>query len=345
MGTGQRPVPQMTGWNIETRGESFYLFGPGGNEFDDRDGLPFCKTEAGWWVAGGQLRAVRAALELVQISNDRYWTSVMEQAEAARPGSGFGPDRGVGLVAGSGPDGAGEGLVFTGLPEHAWKYARMRSLEFTYAELPGLTGAARAIAAGWGCETGPVISTEQARQWALEDDVRWVEQMMRLRMEQGAWPPGALIPPPGALVAILDRKKDDRDRIDITAVRMALERLAERGWLSGEGPMYLAPQRLPDGRLNPAAPPEPPGVRRFYRHSNTGKVYEALRARISDGDLPPGALAPTANEVAGRYQVGQAVASNALRMLTEDGWIEPGRGRGRRYTSTPAHADRQTAPS
>lgn len=63
-------------------------------------------------------------------------------------------------------------------------------------------------------------------------------------------------------------------------------------------------------------------------------IADALRARISSGELPPGERVPGENELMATYGVGRDTASKALRLLREEGLTETRQGaptRVRRY--------------
>ena len=65
--------------------------------------------------------------------------------------------------------------------------------------------------------------------------------------------------------------------------------------------------------------PEEPGYLR---------IAADLRARISAGDLPPGAKIPTETALMAEYGVSRTVAKNAVLILKSDGLVEGRRGSG-----------------
>ncbi len=67
------------------------------------------------------------------------------------------------------------------------------------------------------------------------------------------------------------------------------------------------------------------------RHSNTPlyqQLYEHLRGKIRAGDLRPGDLLPTENDLLDQHQVSRAVVRQALDELVREGLIYRQRGRG-----------------
>lgn len=57
------------------------------------------------------------------------------------------------------------------------------------------------------------------------------------------------------------------------------------------------------------------------------RIADELRARIADGELPPGADVPTEAELAARWRTSRGPVRNALALLRVEGLIETGRGR------------------
>lgn len=225
MGAAQLPVPAMRGWNVELRGATFWLYGPGGHDLNDRGSLPFARTTQGWWVADTQLVPVLASLELVQYALQLYRLRHAGGSGPEDPGMGAGPDRGVDVIEGQGPLRCGAGLVFTGLPEHQWEYERLRSLQFTYAELGrllkrlGMWYRRKHVDA-----TVPVLTAQDLDAWLLEGDTWAVYHGMRRQLERGRWPERTLLPGPRQLAALLEL---DRTALHPGAVQAALARLAK----------------------------------------------------------------------------------------------------------------------
>ncbi|WP_158587803.1 GntR family transcriptional regulator [Clavibacter lycopersici] len=66
--------------------------------------------------------------------------------------------------------------------------------------------------------------------------------------------------------------------------------------------------------------------------SNPGPLHAqltaALRTRIADGSLPPGAQLPTEAELQERFGISRSVVRQALLSLTAEGLVQRGRGRG-----------------
>jgi DNA-binding MarR family transcriptional regulator len=220
MGVIHVPVPSMSGWHIEARGRSFHLAGPGGNEFNAPEHLPFARVFSGWWVAQHHLHAVCAALELVDHILDLGWRATIRERDDERPGSGSGAVRPIKIKTGSGPNRIGTGMIFTGLPEHGWPCDHLRSLEFNYAELPLLLGWVLGLHAD-NClctmpPEGPIIPEYEMLAWRAETAAASAEMLeaanalshkgeriyaeLSQAIADGAYAPGECLPMQGQML-------------------------------------------------------------------------------------------------------------------------------------------------
>src|SRR5580658_1390514 len=73
----------------------------------------------------------------------------------------------------------------------------------------------------------------------------------------------------------------------------------------------------------PDSPTTGPGGQPLY-----ARIADDLRAQITDGTYPPGALLPSRNELAAMYSVSAITARDALAVLSQEGLAQAIRGRG-----------------